>query len=69
MTISLKQVDKLFVSIYELHGKHKSKTYNIFFLKKERNPNTTLKKVIKPQGKRLKEEKNREELQKQPEDK
>ena len=35
--------------------------------KGERNTNLTLKKIIKPQGKRLKvEEKNREDPQKQP---
>ena len=35
----------------------------------KRNANITLKKVIKPQGKRIKEGKNREELHKQPENK
>ena len=36
-------------------------------MKRERNPNITLKKIIKLQGKQLKKEEKREELQKQPE--
>ena len=34
-------------------------------MKRERNPNITLKKIIKPQWEKQKEEMNREELQKQ----
>ena len=34
--------------------------------KRERNPNITLKIVIRSQGKRTKEERNKKELQKQP---
>ena len=67
MTISLKQVYTQF-DIYKPHANHKTKTYNT--QKRERNPNVTLKKIIKPQGKRIKEdEKSREELQKQLENK
>ena len=32
----------------------------------ERNPSISLKQAIEPQGKRAREERNREELQKQP---
>ena len=58
------------VNIYEFHGNHKSKTYKRYTENREKNTNITLKKIMKPQRKKLKEkEKNREELQKQSENK
>ena len=56
--------------LYELHSYQKSKTYNRYTKTREKGTQTTLKKIIKPQGKRLKEEeKNRGELQKHRENK
>ena len=54
------------VVIYECYGNQKSKTYNTH-TKTERNPNMKLKVVIKLQRKSTKEGRNKEELQKQPE--
>ena len=54
------------VDIYEPHGNHKPKTYNRYTKNRERNPNMTIKKTIKPQRKRPREEeRNRGELQRQ----
>ena len=41
---------------YELHDNHKSKTYNIYTKTREKETQTILKKIIRPQGKSLKEE-------------
>ena len=51
------------IDTYEPHANHKPKTYNRYTKNRERNPNITLKKTIKPQKKRPREEeRNREEL-------
>ena len=66
MTISLKQVDIEF-NIYEPHGKHKSKTYNKYTKNRKEH-----KHITKENHQTTREEtrkKNREELQKQPENK
>ena len=52
-------------AIYKPQGNHKPKIYNRYTHthKRERNPNITRNIVIKPQGKRAKEEKrNKKEL-------
>ena len=58
MTISLKEVEIDIVNIYKPHGNHKSKIYNNI---RERNTSTQLEKIIKPQGKKLKEEEKKRE--------
>ena len=63
MAISLKQI-YIEVDLAEPHDNHKPKPTIDTQKQRERNTNTALKKSIKPQGKRPKEEKNREELQK-----
>ena len=57
----------LYVDCYtKPHGKHKPKIYSKYTYENEkRNPNTTLKVVIKSQDKRTKEEGKKKDLQKQ----
>ena len=56
---------QLKIIIWQPHGYHNSKIYNRYTKKK--NPNITFKMVIKPQSKRMREEKrnNKKYLQKQ----
>ena len=58
----------IYIYIYIYRSNQNPKTYNKYTKSREkRNGNTTLKKIIKPQRKRPKEDKrNKEELQKQP---
>lgn len=60
-------VHRLSHRIREPHSQHKPKTCNKHTKEKERNLNVTLQNVIKPQGKRERDERNCEELQEQPE--
>lgn len=56
--------------IYEPHKKHKLKTKADTQKQREKNTNITVNKVINSQGKKTRqEEKNRQELHKQPEHK
>lgn len=69
MTISLKQLDIVWVNIYKFHSNRKEKIYFRFTEIKEKGPKHSTK-GNKSQGRRLKEEENnREELQKQLENK
>ena len=51
----------IWIAIYKLHGNHKPKIYNInrYTQKRERNPNITLRIVIKSQENKRKEEQKR----------
>lgn len=50
--------------MYKLHGNQKPKIYNTYTEKKKESKHNT-KIVIKSKGKKVKEERNRKELQKQ----